>query len=500
MARTLKVGPIGARLSRLRQHAKNNLGVIMTNDMGKAQTYRSEELELLDRYYESTQYDHLMDWEQACELANEQYVPIRKRRPRIIYNVAKVLVDKVTAKLIGKSVFPKFTVEDDPDDTEFFAVVQKACNFRRSLVEPIRHALISGASFIRFYFVDGNIQIEWANAKWCWPKFDALGELEELEIKYVFDDWEDIDQNTNRPKQKWYRLMLTKMADIEYDNPEYKEGVKPEFEEMDRADHGLGWVQGEWLPTAKDKFCPDGPSIFGEILGFIDDLNYSLSQSSQAIGYNQEPQLAINGMDEDEIDELIKSSQKAWNLGKEGKAEFLENDLAGVEAATEQRDHNRNRMLDVVRVVIHDPEKIVGQASSGKALETLHGPLVELVDELRTVIEPHLIKLLLKIGLSALHLNAQGLETSIETPKGYLPSSLDLTADWPAIFPPTLEDIKNMADIATAVTTAKVVSRETMTRWLAPVFGIDDIEEELSKLEAEPELNPFGSFGGEGAM
>lgn len=498
MARTIAVGPAGKRLSRLREHAKNNLGVIMTNDMGKAQTYRSEDLELYDRYYESSQYDHLSKWDDACDQSNEAYVPVRKRKPRIIYNLPKVLVDKITSKLVGKSVFPRFSVEDDPDDTAFFAVVQKASGFRRNLIEPIRRALVSGSCFVRFYFVDGNLQMEWANSKWCWPKFDAVGELDEIEIKYVFDDWDDINQTTMQPRQKWYRIVLSKMADIEYDNPDYKEGVKPTFQEASRADHGLGWVQGEWLATAKDKFCPDGPSVFGEIIDFIDDINYSLSQSSQAVQYNQEPQLALNNMDEDEIDNLIRSSQKAWNLGREGKAEFLENQMDGVEKAADNRDHNRMLLLEVVRVILHDPDKM-NDAQSGKALETLNAPLVELVDEFRAILEPHLIRLLLKMGLSALHLNATGLETSIETPDGYMPSSLDLTADWPAIFPPTLDDIKAMADIATSVTTAKVMSRETMTKWLAPVFGIDDIEEELSKLESEPDLNPFGGgFGDSG--
>jgi hypothetical protein len=359
--------------------------------------------------------------------------------------------------------------------------------------------LKSGAVFVRYYLVNGNIQIEYAQSKYCYPAFDTAGELDSIDIKYIYEDWNEREQNGN-PKKKWYRLQLSKTVDIIYDNPEYREGNTPKFEEVGRAEHGLGWVQGEWFATVKDKFDYDGHSLFADILDFIDDMNYSLSQSSQAIGYNQEPQLGINGVDEDEIDALIKSSQKAWNLGKDGKAEYLETNLGGVEAAGEQRDRNRSLMLDVVRVVIHDPEKLAGAAQSGTALNILHGPLVELVDELRAVIEPNLITLLLKIGMTCLHYNAQGMDTVIQTPEGYIPQSADITVQWPPVFPPTLQDINLMAQAANSLSTGKIISRETLTRWIAQVIpSVDNIEEELKKIAAEPDLNPFGGgFGGMG--
>jgi len=502
MARDL-FGSIGPRakgqassgkISRLRQFAQNNLGTIMTNDMGTARVFRKDKLDIYDQYYENCQYDNLQDWETAVKA--DVYVPVRDRKPRIIYNMAKILVDKVTAKLCGQKVFPKFTIEDDPDDTEFFRTIIKASSLRRNLIEPVRHALISGSSFIRYFLVDGNLELEWANAKYCYPKFDAIGELEEIEIKYVFEDWEDVDAKGD-PKLKWYRLVLTKMSDTLSDTPDYISGAKPTFTDVEVNQHNLGWVQGEWLPTSKNKFDPDGPSLFGDILGFIDDANYSLSQSSQAVGYNQEPQLGVKGIDEEELDTLIRSSQKAWNLGKDGEAKFIESALEGVKQATEVRGDNRNRMLEVVRVVLQDPEKIAGNAQSGSALEILNAPLIELIDELRSVFEPKFKNLILKMSLTCLMYNAKGEQTAIETPPGYMPTSMDLTAQWPAIFPPTLTDIQMMCTSAVAVAGANIISRETLTRWLAPVFNIENVDEELEKIESQPPPpNPFGDFGG----
>lgn len=495
MARTISKSRFAGFQSRLRTQARNNLGTIMTSDRFKSQIFRDAKLDTLDQYYEGSQYDGLQDWEEAAE--NDDYVAIRKRKPRIIYGAPKVLVDKVAAKLVGTSVFPKFVVEDDPDDSDFFRIVQKACNFRGNLIQPMKHCLTSGSVLVRFYLVDGSPIMEHFNAKYCYPQFDQKGELDQVEIKYIYEDPNDKKAN-GEFKKKWYRLVLTKNSDILYNNPDYQEGnLDPDFTVVDQADHQLGWVQGEWLRTSKHKYSPDGGGLFADILDFFDELNYSLSQTSQAVSYNQEPQLAIKGVDEDEIEGLIRSSQKAWALGRDGEAKFIEANGKGIELAGKSREETRKFMLEVVRVVLHDPEKMTAQAQSGKALEILHAPLVELIDELRTVFEPMLKNLLIKIGMTMLEMGDRGEDTVLQVPAGYMPASLDITVQWPAIFPPTLDDINKMVTAGTAAANAKVMSRETVTKWLAPVFGVENVEEEIQKIGAEPDINPFGGgFGG----
>lgn len=495
MPRSLKPGRAGG-MSRLRRFAQNHLGVIMADDVNQSKEYRDETLNLLDQYYDSEQYELLQDWNEA--LKSDNYVPIRERKPRIIYNVAKMLVDKVAGKLTGESVFPKFVIEDDDDDTAFFRTVSKAVKFRRSMIDPIKHLLISGAVFARYYLVNGAPKIEYAKSKYCYPVFDDGGELEQIEIRYTYEDQQDRDAKGS-PIVKWYKILLTKDADIAFDNPVYRAGVRPTFEEVGRNEHGLGWVQGEWFVTHADKFDYDGYGLFSDILQFIDELNYSLSQSSQSSSYNQEPQLAFNKMDEDEIDRLIKSSQKAWNLGREGEGKYLETDMKGVEAASVLRERMAVLMMNVVRVVIHDPEKMAGSAQSGDALKQLMAPMIELVDELRTVIEPQMVNLLIKIGMTCLHYNSIGAQTNVQTPPNYMPSSLDITVQWPSIIPATLADIMSIATACNTLAMAQVVSRESLTRWIASATPIiDNPDEELKKIAAQPPPpSPFGSFGGQ---
>lgn len=493
MARTLEKNPRFAGVfSRTKQRIAQNLGIIDASQRNAVRKFRNDKLEHYDAYYESRQYNHLLPWDSAVAVDGD-YVPVRKRKPRIIYNLPKVLVDRVAAKLVGQSVFPGFTVEGDPETTEFLRLVMKLSQMRSRLMDPIKKMLRVGSSFARFYVVDGKIRIESYDSKYCYPKFKATGELESIEIKYVFDDPKDRDANGN-PKKKWYKLELNEFSDILYDNPEYQSDSEPVFTVVEQVDHNLGFVQGEWFRTSDDKHSPDGYSLLCDILDLVDEINYSLSQSSQAISYNQEPQLAINNLSEEEVEALIRSSTKAWNLGREGKAQFVESSMNGNEAANTLRDRVKRKIVDVVRVVMLDPEKIVGSAQSGKAMEILHGPLIELIDELRPFIEQSLVNFLLKMAVTMLKLSKEGVETALVIPPTYAPLSFDVSVSWPPVFPLTIEDLQKKAGVASSLTGANIFSRKTMLRWLAKDFGVEDIEAEMAEIAAQPILNPFGVF------
>jgi hypothetical protein len=472
--------------------AANNLGVISTTKLMASKKFRKPELDALDAYYESRQYNHLPEWDKASE-HGQDYIPVRKRRPRIQYNYAKTLCSRLASKLVGSRNYPQLVIEDDPDTTEYLRYVQKSANLQSAIVEPVRRAMVTGSSLIRFSILNGAFKVQYFMSKWCYPEFDDNGNLEFVKIQYCYDDESDRDHR-NLPKKKWFRMDLGKFQDVLYDNPEYKDGTEPAFQVVAQADHELGFVQGEWIKTGDIPNSIDGFSLIKDITDFIDELNYSISQSSVAISYNQDPQLALSGMDEDEIDKLIRSSMKAWNLGREGQANFVEAGMAGVEKANEFRDKIRQNMADITRIVMLDPEKIVGSAQSAKAMEVLHGPMIELIEEMRPQMEKHLTSLVLKMALANLVVDQRGGQAPIPIPPGYRPKSLNVTISWPPIFPPTMQDLQQKVSVATQVASANIISRETMTRWLAKEFGVENIEEELAKIAAQPVINPFGGF------
>lgn len=472
---------------RTQDRIKNNLGIIPGDRKVNYRKVRSDKLELFDQYLERRQYDKLLPWDAKGD--GDSYVPIRKRRPLVNYNLASRIVNTVTAKLIGQTHFPKLRIEVDPNAEEFLRALMRVTNFRHRIVPAIRSMLGSGSSFCRFYSTGMRIKIESFNSKYCYPLFNSNGELELMDIRYTYPDPEDRDEKGN-PKIKWYGLTLTTQSDILYDNPEYKENEQPNFKEVQRVDHELGFVQGTWFRTTEQRHTPDGVSLLEDVLDFIDSLNYSLSQSDQAASYAQEPQLGIKGMNVDEIDELIKSSTKAWNLGREGEAGYIEADLMGIEKAGELRDKIFQGVQHVARVIMLDPEKIVGSAQSAKAMEVLHGPLVDLVHELRPQIEEGIIELISKIAVVVL----SSPEPLMSMPEGWQPKSMDITAMWQPVFPMTMLDLTQKMNVAASAASNSIISRESLTQWMAGDFGVENVQEEIAKIKAQPVINPFGSF------
>ena len=221
---------------------------------------------------------------------------------------------------------------------------------------------------------------------------------------------------------------------------------------------------------------------------------YSLSQSDQAVGYNQDPQLIFKNMDEEDIEALIRSSQKGWNLGREGDASFVESNLGAVQTAMEIRDKMRLHVQDIVRVVLLDPEKVVGHAQSAKAMEVLHGPMVELINELRPIIEPKIIAFMTKMALTLLILQNRGSQIPITIPPGYKPKHLNIEINWPPIFQQTIQDLQQKVSMVSTATAANLISRETGTRYLAKDFDVEDVDAEIQKINAQPILSPFGTF------
>lgn len=479
-------------MSRTEDRIRNNLGIIPGNQVGKIQKVRCTKLDKYDQYLESKQYDKLLDWD-AGNGPDDDYVAIRKRKPRVIYNLPSRIVNTVTSKLVGDNVFPRIKVDDDPATTDFLRVMQETTSFRHRLIPVVRRMLASGSSFCRFYIVGSKYKLSTYNAKYCYPKFNDEGDLDEIEIRYTYFDPEDKDDR-GRAKEKWYRLHLGRDMDTLFDNPEYVEGTEPVFEVANQVAHKMGFVQGVWFRTGEDRHNPDGPSLLCDALDFFDAINYSLSQGDQAVNYAQEPQLGISGMDVDEIGELVKSSAKAWNLGRDGKAAFIEADLGGVQRGMELRDKMFQGVQNVARVVMLDPEKIVGSAQSAKAMEVLHGPLVDLVNEMRPQVAEGMKLLLTKMAITLLVVNRTGQNQVMTIPPMYQPQSMNITLSWPPVFPMTMQDLQQKVSVASAVSGASLISRETLTQWLAKDFGVEDIDEEIRKINAQPVLNPFSMF------
>jgi len=480
--------------SRSATKAANILGYKASSGVSKPQKYRKDVLNDIDKYYNSAQYDHLPPWSDFME--SDGQISSRDAKPKIIYPFLRVLSDRLSAKLLGQDTYPDFKVSDDPDFEFFGGLVERESLLKAKVQSSLKKFAIMGSAFIRTKVSNGKPEIERYDSKFCYPEFDGSGDLIKITIKYIFEDDDDLDQNNN-PKLKWYKMELAQMQDNFFDTPEYVNGSEPEFTETGVVDHQLGFVQGVWFRTSFENHSPDGATFVDSALfSFIDEFNYNISKSSNASEYGIDPQLIISNMTEDEIDDLVKSTANAWAMGREGKASFLEVSQSGLDAAnTFREDHLMKKIMDIARIVLLDPEKIVGSAQSGKAMEVLHGPMVDFINELRPYVEAGLSELYKKVLATLIELNRRGFELAFTMPPQYIPKSFDITFSWPPIFPMTAQDKQQTISYVLQMATANIISRETALKWLIallPEIPIESIDDEIMRVNSQQQFNTFG--------
>lgn len=458
---------------------------------------RSPDIAMLNAYFDGTQYDHLQKW----EVSNQEgmpYTPIRMRKPRVIYNLPKRVCVTFASKLVGENVFPTFKIEgtgqQELEDQEFLKLLVEECGLKSIMPAAMRKMAAAGAVLLRFRINDfGAVRMEVFDSNVCYPTFDDNNELEVVRIRYTYDDVLERDKD-GKPLEKWFQLDLGKGSDILYDNPLYDKDSVPVFKAVNQVDHQLGYVQAEWFRTCEDRHHIDGESLLGGgACSLFDEINYSLSQSSQAVSYGQEPQLAFKGMDVGAISQLERTSSRAWNLGREGEAKFLETDLMAVERAQDMRDRVRLAVQDVSRIILQDPEKLVGSAQSGRAMEILNEPLVDLITEIRPLVGKRMSSMLLKLAVACIRNVRMGLPAPVQVPPNYVPINFPtMKLVWPKIFEETTEDIQKRTAIAVSAANANIVSRKKAIEFVARHFDITDVEAEMAAIESQKQFNTFG--------
>jgi hypothetical protein len=451
-------------------------------------------LDRLDQYYFGLQYEGKPDWVE-CERRKEPYIPIRDRKPLIQVGLCGQLVDRTASAMFGEKYFPKIKVTDDPLTEEFVRAIIAQSKLKAKFIAAAQKGLTAGSVLAVFSIMTGRFRVDFFDSKHCKPEFNKLsGELERVVVLYKYLDEETDEANVWR----WYKLELTQTSEILYDNPKVNaDGRAPEFQVAQRADHDLGFVTGEWITVGEERTSIDGVSLIdGPVQTLSDSLDYSLSQSDRATSYNMDPQVLLKGIDADEMDALIRSSSKAWSLGRDGEAKLLEMTGKGIEAGRDHRTEIHKRALEASRVIILDPKDIAGQANSGIALERMHAPFVDLVGELRPWFgEYGLVPLLQKMIVAAMITVDRGMTIDFEIPVGYQPLSLNIELDWPPIFPPTPTDLQAIANMINTLAAGQIISRETGTRYMAQFLPIGSVDEELDKIAKQPPPpNPFGAF------
>jgi hypothetical protein len=446
------------------------------------------ELCLKGKQYNEIPYDF---FESADNL--QQYIPLRHRRPAVVYNLAKIMVDRSTDMLFGDQHWPAIHIEGDKATEEALEIIVRFSDMKTAWRQAARMGSV-GSVVIIFKIVDGKLYHEVLNAKDCIPTYHnrVPGRLTQIREKrqvegrdlvpYGYDDLEP-------DAMYWYIRDFTEMEEIEYFPVKTEDSTKL-GRLLRRNDarsfaHNLGFVPGEWVRNLPGDDPMDGESTFECVLPFQRELDYQISQIGRVFHYTGDPITVLKDpsiIDTDGTGEgRIRQAGNTIILNAEGDAFNLEVQAEAQRVNIEFLEKLRKYALEVGRGNRADPEKI-SSSQSGKALALLHKDLIGLVSELRDQYGAMgLVKYLTKIliAMEIYHLDYPELKGKKTNP------AATLQLRWGDFFEPTSSDNLTFAQFLTEAITNGTISKESGTRMIAPLCSIADVAAERKRVEDE---------------
>lgn len=489
-------------------------------------TTRARVLGRLNDLYWGSQYQNqglAPPWDKTGP--GSRRVPMRSQRPSVQYDLARAIVDRPTALLFGEGRFPGLTLEpaekpkanapkaDGGDDAvaetnEWFAAIAEEGGLQPTALTWSRQGGALGSACITWQLCDGEFEFEAHKSKDCTPTFDKRkrSRLVFLEKKYVFKKTvatlDPVTQvRTVREVDYWHRETWDTNQHVVYKEEPVGDGKDPRWIEDEIAVHNFGFVPAYWCKNIDDgdPSSVDGVSLIAGLDDMFEDMDRTLSQKSRAVRYNQDPERVYFGLTEDqkrrvEVGGGASTSLPARTSGAD--AIVLELQGEGQRIAEEHVVSQRGRALEVSRVVMPDPERLLAASKSGTALRILFAPTLELVGELRQTYGRALRAIFEQILTAARSGALARLGTLLTPPPAVIPAG-KVKLHWGSFFDSTPADLESIARAAGTLKAAGILDRETVVRWLSAYFGIKDISAVLDRLDDERN-DEYGDMPGVG--
>lgn len=496
---------------------------------GLSRRYREQDA--LYRFLAGTLYDDakLSPFDQEYTgITSGQYIRLRDRRPSVVTNFAGQFVSEVVSLLWADEQFPSvrcYLPGSSQSDRPTEEAVQNAIEYCR-LDEVLSRASYVGsvgsvAVVLRGLDApdDGQPYFEIWRGYQCIPTFQrgnptrliALTTIYPVLAEQLMVEGHDIPAK-HRNETYWVRIDLTPLKEQRYKPMpserfqrlgETEKGVVIAWEPSESFPHGFGCVPAVWAkaPNADSRDI-DGSAIFGAAVDTIIEIDYQLSQIGRAYKYTADPLLAItrgeislNSYDPsgskpsrtqtDESGALLKSATNVLDVPAGGKAELLEIDGSGLDAALAYVAKLREYALEAIGGMKSDAETQKG-AQSGKALEMLYQALVLVVKRARLAWGNGLL-------LPLVRLVARGIEVGEIIIPGIAPidPSLQMRLVWPSWMTPVGAEMLSTAQAWQALAGGSpadpvdILPREVVTRIAATNLGLQDTEHIVAAIAAQ---------------
>ena len=510
-------------------------------------TARYRSLDKLLAYYESRQYENRPDW-WTGDPGNGEIVPLRERRPCIIYPLPKAAVHQLVRFTIGTEAWPTLKVEDERVPEMIRERVAKSisdviahCKIKPAIRALMARALAARTAVAVFGLRAGKLRIDTPRAQDCVPVFEGDDPCQPVKsLTWVYQYDREVEEPSGIVCKKfWFRRDIDEIAVVEYEPEEVRIGSVPVWRVAKETQHGFGFCPVLWIrnmPEVADGSI-DGVSIYEDQFDQFDALNFALSQRNRGIYFFGTPQPYETGVAEDDGPEAegrkgrSKGGPKGFSAGGSAplgqvaaaarrmapdymwsyrdpnvSVALVETTGRAYEVTSKHVDDIRSRILESIGVVLVNANNILtgsnGAELSGRFLELAYAPMLAHVDDLRdacwwdNILD--VISMVMRIvatvdlGQSRLRIPAvaemQDLFRQFFVNSEWIPPTL--TPLWGSSFSLTAEETQKQVAAADAAHKAQLISQETAVRYVAPAFGVQDIRAEIDAESREVARQP----------
>ncbi len=121
--------------------------------------------------------------------AGEGY-PLKFRKPTAPYRLVRVIVDRFTGLLFSERHHPQVQVDGDPDTEDYVGALIEAGRLWPEMIQARNYGGATGTVALGFQFVDGVIEFESHDPRWCKPTFTDRSKLKlkSIEKKYMYPE------------------------------------------------------------------------------------------------------------------------------------------------------------------------------------------------------------------------------------------------------------------------------------------------------------------------
>lgn len=451
-------------------------------------------------------------------------VPHRLRRPSTRYDMAKLIVVRLTSMVFGQDRFPEIRVEGDKDAEDYIRTLATESRLPVKMAEARNMGGATGTACLSFGFRDGKPRVQVHNAKHvlvtAWRDYDERRPAAVLKAYSSPRQVWSAEERRIKTVNYWTVYHWSETLEVVWrDIPEAIANTPTWslWPKREQTIHGYGFCPFYWIQNHPCSEEQDGEGDYEGLEATLDELNRLLSATTKGTIANVDPTLVIKEDPSANSGQVFKGSEHA--IFAKGGAEYLELKGTAVQTAERQLERIRQYVLDVAGVVMADPEKLAGAAQSAKALEIIYQPMLAACDILREQYGEHGVKrILLDMVRVARMFEAREptalADGTVVQSKVILPPRVETTRDeddpeaeeqvtitertpgtsenislnWRPYFAPTWDDIvKATTGMKNANGGKATVSQRTSVQAIAPLVGVEDIDAEMARIKEEEE-------------